>query len=47
LALLAELMKQGALNPAIDRRYAMTEALDALLHLGTGRARGKIVITVP
>ena len=47
LAFLAELMQRGALNPVIDRRYAMTETLDALLHLGTGRARGKIVISVP
>jgi NADPH:quinone reductase-like Zn-dependent oxidoreductase len=46
LVFLAELMERGALNPVIDRRYTMTEALDALLHLGTGRARGKVVITV-
>lgn len=46
-AFLAERMDEAALNPVIDRSYAMSEALDALLHLGTGRARGKIVITVP
>jgi NADPH:quinone reductase-like Zn-dependent oxidoreductase len=43
---LAELMDAGALTPVVDRRYAMDEAVDALLHLGTGHARGKVVITV-
>ena len=46
LSFLAELMDAGALTPVVDRRYAMDEAMDALLHLGTGHARGKVVITV-
>jgi len=46
LSFLAELMDAGALTPVVDRRYAMDEAVDALLHLGTGHARGKVVITV-
>ena len=39
-------MDEGALTPVVDGRYPMDEALDALLHLGTGHARGKVVITV-
>jgi NADPH:quinone reductase-like Zn-dependent oxidoreductase len=46
LSFLAGLMDAGALTPVVDRRYPMNEALDALLHLGTGHARGKVVITV-
>jgi NADPH:quinone reductase-like Zn-dependent oxidoreductase len=46
LSFLAELMDAGALTPVVDRRYAMDDAVDALLHLGTGHARGKVVITV-
>jgi NADPH:quinone reductase-like Zn-dependent oxidoreductase len=46
LSFLAGLMDTGALTPVVDRRYPMDEAVDALLHLGTGHARGKVVITV-
>jgi len=46
LSFLAGLMDEGALTPVVDGRYSMDEALDALLHLGTGHARGKVVITV-
>jgi len=44
LGLLAELMQQGKLAPVIDRTYKLSEAADAMRHLETGRARGKIVI---
>jgi NADPH:quinone reductase-like Zn-dependent oxidoreductase len=46
LSFLAGLMDTGALTPVVDRRYPMDEAVDALLYLGTGHARGKVVITV-
>jgi len=46
LSFLAGLMDAGALTPVVDRRFPMNEAIDALLHLGTGHARGKVVITV-
>jgi NADPH:quinone reductase-like Zn-dependent oxidoreductase len=46
LALLAELMQQGKVKPVIDTTYKLSEAREAMRHLETGRARGKIVIQV-
>jgi NADPH:quinone reductase-like Zn-dependent oxidoreductase len=46
LSFLVELIEAGSLTPVVDRRYPMEQTIDALLHLGTGHARGKIVITV-
>jgi NADPH:quinone reductase-like Zn-dependent oxidoreductase len=36
----------GELTPVIDRTYPLADTSDALRHLETGHARGKIVITV-
>jgi len=36
----------GAITPAIDRAYPLSQAAAALRHLAEGRARGKIVISV-
>ena len=44
LTLLAELMQQGKVTPVIDKTYKLGEVADAMRHLETGRARGKIVI---
>lgn len=44
LALLADLMQQGRVTPVIDKTYKLSEATEAMRHLETGRARGKIVI---
>jgi NADPH:quinone reductase-like Zn-dependent oxidoreductase len=46
VATLLELVEAGKLAPVIDRRYPLSEAVDALRYLDEGRARGKIVITV-
>lgn len=46
LAFLAELMQQGKVTPVIDKGYKLSEAAEAMRHLETGRARGKIVIQV-
>jgi len=46
LVSLAELMEQGKVTPVIDTTYKLSEAADAMRHLETGRARGKIVIQV-
>lgn len=43
---LAELAETGKITPRIDRRYPLAEAADAIRYLETGRARGKVVITV-
>jgi NADPH:quinone reductase-like Zn-dependent oxidoreductase len=44
LVLLAELMEQGKVTPVIDKTYRLGEAAEAMRHLETARARGKIVI---
>jgi NADPH:quinone reductase-like Zn-dependent oxidoreductase len=46
LAFLKELLETGKVVPVIDRRYPLSEAAEALRYLGTGHARGKVVIAV-
>jgi NADPH:quinone reductase-like Zn-dependent oxidoreductase len=41
------LIAEGKLRPAIDRTYPLDEVVAALRHLHEGRARGKVVITLP
>ena len=43
---LKELLETGSVTPVIDRRYPLTEAADAIRYLETGRARGKVIITI-
>lgn len=46
LATLAGLMETGAIEAVIDRRYALAELAEAIRYSETGRARGKIIVTV-
>ena len=46
LIVLKELLQAGTIVPVIDRRYPLRETAEALRYLGTGHARGKVVITV-
>ena len=46
LELVKQLIEAGTVTPVIDRTYPLREVPDAIRHLETGRARGKIVITV-
>jgi NADPH:quinone reductase-like Zn-dependent oxidoreductase len=46
LPVLRELIEAGKLRPVIDRAYPLNETADAMRHLGSGHARGKVVITV-
>jgi NADPH:quinone reductase-like Zn-dependent oxidoreductase len=46
LVALKELVDAGRLMPVIDRQYPLKAVPDALRHLGTRSARGKVVITV-
>lgn len=41
-----ELLEQGQIRPVIDRRYTLSEVPQALLYVGQGHARGKVVITM-
>jgi NADPH:quinone reductase-like Zn-dependent oxidoreductase len=46
LLTLRDLIESGAVTPAIDRAYPLSEAPAAIRRLADGHARGKIVITV-
>jgi NADPH:quinone reductase-like Zn-dependent oxidoreductase len=46
LEFLKELLERGKVKPVIDKTYPLSEVPDALRYLETGRARGKIIITM-
>ena len=46
LTILAELIATGKVTPIIDRRFSLSEVLEALRYMEEGHARGKVVITV-
>lgn len=46
LALIGSLLESGAIRSVIDRCYPLSEAAEALRYYSTGRARGKVVISI-
>jgi NADPH:quinone reductase-like Zn-dependent oxidoreductase len=46
LGLLGEMMTSGKLVSIIDKRFPLAQTADALRYVETGRARGKVIITV-
>jgi NADPH:quinone reductase-like Zn-dependent oxidoreductase len=46
LVVLKELIEAGKVTPVIDRTCLLSEASQAIGHVGKGHARGKVVITV-
>ena len=44
LVVVADLMSDGAVTPALDRQFSLDEVADAIRYSETGRARGKILI---
>jgi NADPH:quinone reductase-like Zn-dependent oxidoreductase len=46
LNVLADLMQSGKVTPVIDRTYPLSEIREAVRYVETGRARGKVIITV-
>jgi len=46
LGLIKELIEAGKVKPVIDRWYSLSETAEALRYLGTGHAKGKVVITM-
>ena len=46
LQTLADLIESGRVTPVIDRCYPFSEAADAMRYLESGRARGKVVVTI-
>lgn len=47
LKFLKELLEMGQMTPIIDRTYPLSQTAEAIRYLETGRARGKVVVTVP
>jgi NADPH:quinone reductase-like Zn-dependent oxidoreductase len=45
-AVLRQLIQAGKVTSVIDRQYELSEARQAMSHLGTGHARGKVIITM-
>ena len=45
VAKLTELIAAGKLKPAIDRRYPLSDVVEALRYVDDGYARGKVIIT--
>lgn len=46
LEILVRMAEDGALNPVIDARYALSETAVAIRHIEAGHARGKVVVVV-
>jgi NADPH:quinone reductase-like Zn-dependent oxidoreductase len=46
LAEIAAMVDDGSLRPVIEQVYPFEQAPDALRHLASHRARGKVVVTV-
>ncbi len=47
LQFLADMMATGELNPVIDRQFPLAGLPEAIRYSETGRARGKIIVTIP
>jgi NADPH:quinone reductase-like Zn-dependent oxidoreductase len=47
LAQLAKLIEAGAIRPVVDRVYPFVQTPEALAHVETGRAKGKVVVSIP
>lgn len=43
---LREMIESGKVKPAVEKIYPMTQVVDAMKHLGTGHAWGKLVLTM-
>jgi NADPH:quinone reductase-like Zn-dependent oxidoreductase len=46
LVTLKELLEAGKIVPVIDRRYPLSETVEAVRYLAQGHARGKVIITM-
>jgi NADPH:quinone reductase-like Zn-dependent oxidoreductase len=46
LMILADLIQAGKVTPVIDKTYPFSQLPEAMRYLETGRARGKVVVTV-
>ncbi len=44
--LLNDMLKSGQVKPVVEKSYPLEKISDAMRHLGTGHAKGKIVVTI-
>ena len=44
--LLKEMFERGQVNPVVEKTYPLAKISEAMRHLGTGHARGKIIVTM-
>ena len=44
--LLREMVEAGKIKPVVEKVYPLVQAVDAMKHLATGHARGKIVLKI-
>ncbi len=45
VATLGSMVSAGTLAPSVDRRYPLSQAVDALRYVDDGHARGKVIVT--
>jgi NADPH:quinone reductase-like Zn-dependent oxidoreductase len=45
--IIAAMVEEGKIKPVIDTTYPLSQTADAMRYLEAGKARGKIVLTVP
>ncbi len=46
LSILRDMIEAGKVKPIVEKVYPLAQVVDAMSHLGTGHARGKIVLKV-
>jgi NADPH:quinone reductase-like Zn-dependent oxidoreductase len=46
MQVLKDLLETGKIKPFVERTYPLTQISDAMRHLGTGHAQGKLVVTM-
>lgn len=44
---LSTMVKDAKIKPVVDKIYSFEEGIEAYLYLATGRAKGKVIITLP
>jgi NADPH:quinone reductase-like Zn-dependent oxidoreductase len=47
LDVLRALIDSGKVTPVVDRTYRFDQLPEAMAYLETGRARGKVVVSIP
>lgn len=46
LADLTAMIDAGSVAPVVERTFALADAAEAMRHIGSGHAHGKVVVTV-